>query len=141
MTSKTPRRITSSGLTTCAVVKQGQGIRLDFLDRAGEPISVEFPFEQAHSIIMTLPHLLSQALKLQTLDPAARYVFSLNKWTLERMSNETLVVTMTTEGGFAVSFSAPFETCKAFGFALRHEGQPESEPANNTSPSNPVTLN
>jgi hypothetical protein len=128
-------------LTTCAVVKQGQGIRLEFLDRAGEPTSVEFPFEQAHSIIMTLPHLLSQALQMQTLDPAARYVFSLNKWTLERVNDEGLIVTMTTEGGFAVSFSAPLETCKAFGFALRHEGRTASEQASSTGPGSPVTFN
>jgi hypothetical protein len=138
---KEPRKITSSGLTTCAVVKQGQGIRLEFLDRAGEPTSVEFPFEQAHAIIMTLPHLLSQALQMQTLDPAARYVFSLNKWTLERVNDEGLIVTMTTEGGFAVSFSAPLATCKAFGFALRHEGQTMDEPPDGVDSSNPVTLN
>ncbi|MGC2079080.1 MAG: hypothetical protein WA728_24250 [Xanthobacteraceae bacterium] len=110
-------------MTTCVVVKKGHGIRLGFLDLAGDPVSIEFPFEQAHSIIMTLPHLLSLALKQQTLDASARYVFSLNKWTLERMDDETAIVTMTTEGGFAVSFSAPLETCKALGFALRGEGQ------------------
>lgn len=131
------KAITSSSLTTCAVVRDGQGIRLDFLDRAGEPISVEFPFEQAHSIIMTLPRLLSQALKQQTLDPAARYVFSLNTWTLESMNNEALIVTLTTEGGFAVSFNVPPETCKALSFALRHEAQAASEHPNG----NPVTLN
>lgn len=127
MISKAPPTITSSALTTCAVINKGQGICLGFLDRAGDPVSIEFPFEQAHSIIMTLPHLLSLALKQQTLDPAARYVFSLNKWTLERMDDETVIVTMTTEGGFAVSFSVPLETCKAFGFALKHEGQSANE--------------
>jgi hypothetical protein len=141
MVAKTSRTITSSGLTTCAVVKEGQGIRLDFLDRAGDPVSVEFPFEQAHSIIMTLPHLLSQALQQQTLDPAARYVFALNKWTLEYINSETLIVTLTTEGGFAVSFNIPLETCKALSFALGHEGQSAREHANGAGPSNPVTLN
>jgi hypothetical protein len=141
MVAKTSRAITSSALTTCAVVKQGQGIRLDFLDRAGEPASIEFPFEQAHSIIMTLPHLLAQALRMQTLDPAARYVFSLDKWALEGVNNETLVVTLTAEGGFAVSFSVPSETCKAIGFALRHEARSASERPNAAGSSNPVTLN
>jgi hypothetical protein len=135
------RTITSGGLTTCAVVKEGQGIRLDFVKRTGEPISVEFPFEQAHSIIMTLPHLLSQALKRQTLDPAARYVFALNKWTLELMNSEALIVTLATEGGFAVSFNVPLETCKALSFALRHEGRSASEHAQGAEPNNPAILN
>jgi hypothetical protein len=141
MVTKTSRSITSSSLTTCGVVKEGQGIRLDFLDRAGAPVSVEFPFDQAHAITMTLPHLLSQALKRQTLDPAARYVFSLDKWTLESVNGDTLVVTLAAEGGFAVSFSVPPETCKAIGFALRHEGGTASEPADSPGPDSPVTFN
>ena len=68
-------------------------------------------------------------------------MFSLNKWTLERVNDEGLIVTMTTDGGFAVSFSAPLETCKAFGFALRHEGQATNEQPDSADLSNPVTLN
>lgn len=141
MVAKTPYTITSDRLTTCSVVNEGKGIRLEFLEQSGAPVSVEFPLEQAHSIIMTLPRLLSQAVKRLTLDPAARFVFSLNEWMLESADNEALIATLTTEGGFAVSFSIPLDTCKALSFALRHEGQTASEQLNITGSNKPVPLN
>ena len=39
--------VSSSRLTTCKVVKEGRAIRLEFLDDGGQPVSVEFPFDQA----------------------------------------------------------------------------------------------
>ena len=60
------QRIISSGLITCGAVGDGSAIRLDFLDEAARPVSVEFPFAQAQSLVMTLPGLLSRALRLQT---------------------------------------------------------------------------
>jgi hypothetical protein len=46
-------------------------------------MSIEMPFDQAESIVMTIPRLLSAALKMQTGDAQARYVFSVGNWSLE----------------------------------------------------------
>jgi hypothetical protein len=48
------------------VVEGGSAIRLEFLDDEGKPASVEFPFDQAESIVMTVPQVLSQALQWST---------------------------------------------------------------------------
>jgi hypothetical protein len=72
--------IESRRLTTCEVVEDGRAVRLGFLDNAGDPLSVVFPFEQAESIVMTLPQLLSTALQVRTRKENARYVFPLRRW-------------------------------------------------------------
>jgi hypothetical protein len=119
----TPRTITSGSLTTCGVVKEGWAVRLDFLDTKGQPYSVEFPVEQVHSIVMTLPRVLSEAVQRRTQDQTSRCVFSLGRWTIESTQNNCLVVTLSTVDGFEVSFGIPFDTCVALGSALRHEGR------------------
>jgi hypothetical protein len=121
--SKIPPLLRSSGLTQCGVVKKGHAVHLGFLDEAGEAISVEFPFDQALSLIMTLPHLIARAVALQTKDSTARCVFSLKQWVVERADDDGLILTLSTDDGFAVSFSVPLNTCRALGFALRRESE------------------
>ena len=117
------RNVTSSRLTTCSVVKEGGAIRLEFLDGDGQPVSVEFPFDQAESIIMTLPQMLSKALQRRTRSPSSRYVFSLGRWSIESCDAGSLITTLSTADGFQVSFSIPFDACRAIGHALRHQGE------------------
>src|SRR5262245_46988341 len=109
------RKITSSRLTTCDAAHDGSGIRLDFLDEAGQPASVELSFEQAQSLVMTFPALLSRALRRKTNDDAARFVFGLGRWSLESTNGEYVIMTLGTEDGFEVSFGIPFATCTAMG--------------------------
>ncbi|HEX3505503.1 MAG TPA: hypothetical protein VHU22_19125 [Xanthobacteraceae bacterium] len=139
--SKAPRVITSSRLATCGVLKKGQVIHLGFFDDSGQPTSVELPFEQATSLILTLPHLISRAVAMQTNDPMARCVFALRQWTVERADNDGLILTLNTDDGFGVSFRVPFDTCKAIGFALRHEVESASDQFDEPRPSNPAALN
>jgi hypothetical protein len=122
-----PCTITSGLLTTCGVVNEGRAVRLDFLDSKGEPYSVEFPVEQVHSIIMTLPRMLSEAVQRRTQDQTSRCVFSLGRWTIESTQNSCLVVTFGTVDGFEVSFGIPFDTCVSLGSALRQEARSARE--------------
>jgi hypothetical protein len=138
---KMPLAITSSRLTTCNVVDEGRAIRLDFLDPEGRPLSVEFPFEQAHAIIMTLPQMLSQALKRLTLDQTARYVFPLGRWSIESGDNQSLITTLATKDGFQVSFAIPFDACKAIGWALKNEGQTGLEKQRDCASRTPASFN
>jgi hypothetical protein len=138
---KMPLTITSSRLSTCNVIDEGRAIRLDFIDREGRPLSVEFPFEQAHAITMTLPQMLAQALKRLTLDQTARYVFPLGRWSIESGDNQSLITTLATKDGFQVSFAIPFDACKAIGWALKNEGQTGLEEQSDRAPRAPASFN
>ena len=115
--------IKSSRLTTCEVMEGGTAVRLGFLDQSGEPLSVVFPFDQAESIVMTLPQVLSMSLKLRTRSEKARYVFPLRRWSLESGEGDFVVANLTTDDGFQVSFAVPFEACAAIGWTLRRAGK------------------
>jgi hypothetical protein len=117
----------SSRLTTCSVVQEGHAIRLEFLNGQGQPVAVEFPFDQAESIVMTLPQMLSKALQRRTRSPSSRYVFTLGRWSIEGSDESSLIVTLATGDGFQVSFSVPFDACRAMGWALGHEGRSAKE--------------
>ena len=119
-----PETITSSRLTTCQVVEGGKAVRLSFVDDAGKSSSVTFPFDQAESIVMTLPQMLSMALQLRTHNRQARYVFPLRRWSLESSGDDFLVANMMTGDGFQVSFAIPREVCKAIGWSLSQHGRP-----------------
>jgi hypothetical protein len=121
------RKLTSSRLTTCSLAKEGHAIRLEFLDGKGQPVSVEFPFDQAESIIMTLPQMLSKALQRRTQSASSRYVFTLSRWTIESSDENSLIVTLSTPDGFQVSFAIPFEACRAIGWSLGHESRSATE--------------
>jgi hypothetical protein len=121
------RKITSTRLTTCTLAKEGRAIRLGFLDGEGQPVAVEFSFEQAESIVMTLPQMLSKALQRRTQSPSSRYVFSLGRWLIESSDEQNLIVTLATGDGFQVSFSIPFDVCRTIGWSLGHESRTAAE--------------
>ncbi len=118
------RRIISRGLTTCDTGEDGTAVRLNFIDENGHPVSVEFPFAQAQSVVMTLPGLLAQALRRKTNSDVSRFVFGLGRWSLESTDKECVIMTLATEDGFEVSFGIPFAACRSLGWALQHPGSP-----------------
>jgi hypothetical protein len=114
--------IKSSKLTTCDVTGDGEVIRLDLIDAAGNPGSLRLPFEQAGALAMTLPGLLTRALKARCGNESSRYVFPLGEWQLEGVADgHTLIVTLKTTDGFEVSFAAPLERCRSLASDLRRE--------------------
>ena len=111
-----------SKLTTCTALDDGETVKLEFLDQDGNPISLVLSFEDAESIAMTLPQLLTKAVKAQTGQDNARYVFALGRWLLEGVEDhQSLILTLATADGFEVSFRVPHATCRALGWALRHD--------------------
>lgn len=126
-------RITSRQFTSCGSADGGKVIKLGFIDNVGSPVSIEMPFDQAASLVMTLPRLLSAALKLQTGETEARYVFPLGGWKLEVAQDPSLLLlTMRTPDGFEVAFSVPVAVCEAMGQLLA--GYTQSNPAGRDSP-------
>lgn len=69
---------------------------------------------------MTLPGLLTQAVKAQTGRDNARYIFPLGQWLLEAAAgdDQSVLLTLATLDGFQVSFKIPRSTGQALDWAL-----------------------
>jgi hypothetical protein len=114
--------IESSKLTTCDVAPDGEVITLNLVDVAGNPVSLRLPFDQAGALAMTLPGLLSKALKARCGNESSRYVFPLGEWLLEGAADgRTLIVTLKTVDGFEVSFGASLDLCRSLASELKRE--------------------
>jgi hypothetical protein len=114
--------IESAQLTTCDVTRDGEGVHLRFVDIAGNPVTLRLPFAQAGSLTMTLPHLLTKALKAQRGEEGSRFVFPLGEWVLEGVADgRTVIVTLRTTDGFEVSFAAPLDHCRSLAEGLTRE--------------------
>jgi hypothetical protein len=122
-------KICSTKLTTCNVVERGQGVTLNFEDEQGADITLQLPFEQAQAVAMTLPRLLTQALRSLTGGATHRYVFPLDSWLVEQLSDYAgLILTLAAPDGFQVSFGVSGETCRHLGWTLAHEADRCAEP-------------
>jgi hypothetical protein len=114
-------KIRSRKLTTSRIADDGSEIGLEFLDQSGSIVTVELPLDQAEAIVMTIPHLLARAVKRKTGDEDARYVFSLDGWSIEStQEQDCLIATLTTSHGFEVCFAIPFEACQTLGRSLQN---------------------
>jgi hypothetical protein len=110
-------KISSRELTTCHVADDGSKVNLEFLDQSGMPVTVELPFEQAEAVVMTLPQLLTNALRQKTGNQDARYVLGLHAWAIEGVKDQQcLIATLKTTDGFEVCFGIPFEAGRIFGW-------------------------
>jgi hypothetical protein len=88
------------------VTPGGARIRLNFDDTHGRAATLVLPTSCVQQLVMTLPHLLSTALRAQHGDNSSRAVFPLDEWQLETAAGTSdLILTMKTPEGFKVSFS------------------------------------
>lgn len=111
-------------LSTCGVTADGETVNLDLLDVAGKSISLRLPFEQVGALAMTLPQLLTRAVRGRTGSETARFVFSLGEWRVEGAAEScALIVTLKTDDGFEVSFGMPVEACRSLAWALKEKAE------------------
>jgi hypothetical protein len=116
-------KIDLKGLTTCRVEPDSEALELDFIDGSGKPTSIRVPFESAQSIAMTLPRLLSEAVRRITGQEQSRYVFPLGTWRVETADDRSgAIATLSTPDGFEVSFGITPAVCRGLGWALKSEG-------------------
>lgn len=94
-------------LTTCAVAADGAHVRLNFKSEHGRPTSLTLPTDLLQQLIMTLPQLLSNALKAQFSNDYLRAVFPLGSWRIEQAAGvvRQFILTLRTPDGFEVAFS------------------------------------
>lgn len=122
-------KICSAKLTTCEVAQGGQVVCLGLVDETGADVSLQLPFDQAQAVAMTLPSVLTRALKSLTGSTTARYVFPLDHWTVEEAKeHQGLLLTLATDEGFQVSFGIPAEACRGLGQTLAGSLDPRAEP-------------
>ncbi|MBV9968526.1 MAG: hypothetical protein JO228_00965 [Xanthobacteraceae bacterium] len=109
-----------------------EAVTLAFIDSAGNTVSLKLPFAQAGALTMTLPHLLTKALRARHGTAGSRFVFPLGEWVLEGVADgRTVVVTLRTTDGFEVSFAALLGQCRSLASDLEREA---AEVAAVTSP-------
>ena len=109
-------------MTTCRVAKDGIEVELEFIDQSGKNVTVELPLDQAEVIVVTLPRLLSRAVRQRAGNDEARYVFDLGEWVIEGAKERTcLIATLKTPNRFEVSLAIPLEACRSFGWTLQRE--------------------
>jgi hypothetical protein len=114
--------IESAQLTTCDVTRDGEVVRLKFIDTSGNSVVLSLPFAQAGALTMTLPHLLTKALKARFGNEGSRFVYPLGEWLLEGVADgRTVIVTLRTTDGFEVSFAVPLDHCRSLATDLERE--------------------
>ena len=93
-------------LMACQVDQDGEKIRLSAEDSAGGTLHLHMSVEQVGTLAMTLPHLLTTALKTRYRDSTLRYVFPLNFFELEDAEGSgNAILSLKTPDGYAVSFA------------------------------------
>lgn len=113
-------KIEASTLTSCTVVDGGERLALGMIDADGRKVELNVSVSDGCAIAMTLPRLLSTALKQKFRDDSLRYVFPLDTWQVETVQDGTqIIMTLATGGGFEVSFATRPDACRSFGSALR----------------------
>lgn len=101
-----PNEMEARSLTTCDVAPDGNAVHLRFEDTKGQPGALTLPTACIQQLVMTLPHLLSKAIRTQTGDESLRAVFPLGAWHIEAQAGTpNFILTMMTPDGFEVAFS------------------------------------
>jgi hypothetical protein len=136
------RKIRARQLTTCSVVGDGEAVRIGLTNEADRHVSLEISLEQAQSLVMTLPRLLSKAFQARTRNPDTRFVFPAGRWTIESSSDaKCLLLTLITTDGFEITFGLPRSQYERMGSALMRLGDtaPASDSAEDSErPQSPV---
>ncbi len=91
-------------LTTFDVTSDGRRFRLNFTDVLGQPAALTLPSECLNELLMTLPRIVSQALRARYNDSSVRLVFPATEWRLEASGDRRVILTIGTGGGFEASF-------------------------------------
>ena len=109
-------------LAACEVAADGGAISLGFVDCAGQPATVTLSLNDAGSLAMTLPGLITKALQTRFDDRSLHNAYPLASWAVEQSSDPAQVlVTLRTADGFSACFSIQRQQQNKFGAALLAE--------------------
>lgn len=109
--------VTVGALEGCEVSGDGNVIRLALSEKNGEAFKLCLTPDQVCALAMTLPRLLTAALKSKYGDPGLRFVFPLRNYELlEVPGQRDLLLLLKTQDGFEVSFCVPPEMFQDMAF-------------------------
>lgn len=92
-------------LAGCEVSSDGQTISLSMSGSGGDSLCLQLTPDQVGSLAMTLPRLLSAALKAKYADPSLRFVFPLGQCDLEETPGRSeVILSLQSTDGFEVCF-------------------------------------
>jgi hypothetical protein len=92
-------------------------------------VTIELSLDQAEALGLTIPHLLTRAMRRQTGNDDTRYVFGLDGWSIESGAGENcLLATLVTSQGFPACFPIPLEACRSLAWNLQRAAD-EAGPA------------
>jgi hypothetical protein len=118
--SETPKIIGISALTTYEVEPLNGRVHLKVRQSNGSLATLVLPVDCLSQLLMTIPRMISEALRESRRDETARLVYPLGSHRLEvadqRIHGEQqFILTLETSESFAVSFCAPADllTCLA----------------------------
>jgi hypothetical protein len=107
----------------CAVSPDGGSISLTLPDRHGKSCQLVLTFDEASSLAMTLPRLLTMALRRKYSDRALRLAYPLREYAVECASDlRHLIVTLAADDGFNVVYAINVETAAAIARDLFNSG-------------------
>ncbi|QIG49295.1 hypothetical protein G5V57_17150 [Nordella sp. HKS 07] len=116
---------TVANFTSCEVSGDGEAIRLSYRDDGGAARDLHLSAEQAGALAMTLPRLLSAALRARSRDPSLRFVFPLAECNLEAAAGSShRILSLRTSDGFEVCFSLSQEALAEMGELLGLGAEP-----------------
>jgi hypothetical protein len=115
--------IEPQSLTRCEVAPDGNSVLLGFTDGHGSPARMRLALKEVGELAMTLPDLITKALRLRYGDHTLRYAYPVASWTVERSTDpRTGIVTLCTTDGFSVCFSMQHELQHELAGALGADG-------------------
>ncbi len=98
-------KILGDRLTTFEIAPDGSRFCMNVADESGHSLGLSLPAECLVQLIMTLPQMASQALKMRYRDDTLRIVYPLGAVDIEASHiKEIAILTLATQDGFAVSF-------------------------------------
>jgi hypothetical protein len=98
-------KIFGDKLTTFELAPDGSRFCMSVADETGQSRGLGLPSECLVQLIMTLPEMASQALRMRYRDDSLRIVYPLGAMRVEAAHiDETTILTLATHDGFAVSF-------------------------------------
>jgi hypothetical protein len=113
-----------SALTHFSVCRSGRHVEIGFTDHTGEPAALQLPQECLSMLLMTLPTMIETVLRRRTGNPTLRQVYAMGDWQLHLGSDpQSLILSLATPDGFAVSFCTSFEQAAVLGDALLRQEQ------------------
>jgi hypothetical protein len=130
-------QINVAELTTYDVDPEGQFVRLHLRDRSGNPGTLVLPTDSLTQLLMSLPEMVQKALRNRHGDDSLRLAHPLESFNVEAgeasaSGSRQYILTLSTSGGFAVSFSGSATDLASLGSAIRSDVLPLSQPRSST---------